>query len=132
MNDRIGIIVPVEAKPHLFEAAVDFGVRRVELNGWNADLYTPALAESIRNEAGRLGIKITAFWAGWPGPKAWDFISGPETLGIVPPKFRPGRIAALKGALILRICSACRRSLPTWGLFPKMHLIRLLKMWLAQ
>ena len=66
MNDRIGIIVPVEAKPHLFEAAVDFGVKRVELNGWNADLYTPALAESIRNDAGRLGIKITAFWAGWP------------------------------------------------------------------
>ena len=96
MNDRIGIIVPVEAKPHLFEAAVDFGVKRVELNGWNADLYTPALAESIRNEAGRLGIKITAFWAGWPGPMAWDFISGPETLGIVPPKFRSGRIAALK------------------------------------
>ena len=96
MNDRIGIIVPVEAKPHLFEAAVDFGVKRVELNGWNADLYTPALAESIRNDAGRLGIKITAFWAGWPGPKTWNFISGPDTLGIVPLKFRPGRIAALK------------------------------------
>ena len=52
MNDRIGIIVPVEARPHLFEAAADFGVKRVELNGWNAEIYTPALAE-IDPERGR-------------------------------------------------------------------------------
>lgn len=98
MNDRIGIIVPVEARPHLFEAAVDFGVKRVELNCWNTELYSPILAESILAEAGRLGIKITALWAGWPGPHEWDFVNGPETLGLVPAKYRSIRIAALKKA----------------------------------
>ena len=96
MNDRIGVIVPVEDKPGLFKEAIDFGVSRVELNCWNADLYTPQLAESIQNEAGRLGITITALWAGWPGPHTWDFVSGPDTLGLVPAKYRPMRIAALK------------------------------------
>ncbi len=96
MNSRIGIIVGVDENPHLFEAAVGFGVQRVELNGWDADVFSPALAEWIRAEAGRLGLQLTALWAGWPGPKVWDFIQGPETLGIVPAKHRPARLAALK------------------------------------
>ena len=98
MNQRIGIIVPLEAKPRLFEAAVAFGVQRVELNGWNAEIFTPALADSIRGEAARLGLQITALWAGWPGPKVWDFLHGPDTLGLVPAAYRPARIAALKKA----------------------------------
>ena len=96
MNDRIGVIVPLAAKSNLFDEAASFGVKRVELNGWNADIFTPALAESIRGESRRHGIQITALWAGWPGPHHWDFIQGPETLGIVPVQHRPARVAALK------------------------------------
>jgi L-ribulose-5-phosphate 3-epimerase len=96
MNDRIGVIVPIKATTNLFEEAAGFGVKRVELNGWNAEIFTPTLAESIRSEARKHGIQITALWAGWPGPHHWDFIQGPETLGIVPVKYRPERVAALK------------------------------------
>ena len=35
-------------------------------------------------------------WAGWPGPKVWDFIEGPSTLGIVPAEYRRERVAALE------------------------------------
>jgi L-ribulose-5-phosphate 3-epimerase len=35
-------------------------------------------------------------WAGWPGPKTWDFVGGPNSLGIVPPEWRAVRITALK------------------------------------
>ena len=96
MNSRIGIIVPLEDKPGLLKPAKTFGVNLVELNCWNPARYTDALADQVRQEASQLGIRITSLWAGWPGPAVWDFIDGPRTLGIVPPAYRPERIAALK------------------------------------
>lgn len=96
ISQRVGIIIPVENKPGLLEAARDFGVKRVELNCWDENTYSPALAEALRQAAGRLGIQITALWAGWPGPKAWDFIDGPKYLGLVPPEWRQARVNALK------------------------------------
>ena len=95
-SQRVGIIIPVQNQPDLLAAAESFGVQKVELNCWEADTYNPALAEAIQAEAARLGITITALWAGWPGPKVWDFIDGPRTLGVVPPDWRPARISALK------------------------------------
>ncbi len=95
-SQRVGIIIPVQNQPGLLAAAESFGVQKVELNCWEADTYSPALAGAIQAEAARLGITITALWAGWPGPKVWDFIDGPRTLGIVPPEWRPARISALK------------------------------------
>jgi L-ribulose-5-phosphate 3-epimerase len=96
MSDRIGIIIPLESKSDLFSPAQFFGVNKVELNCWNPDIYTPALAATVKEDARRLGIKITALWAGWPGAAVWDFMDGPRTLGIVPAEHRPLRIAALK------------------------------------
>jgi L-ribulose-5-phosphate 3-epimerase len=95
-GERIGIIVPLEQKTGLLAAAAAFGVRQVELNCWDAGTYSPELAQALKAEAGQMGITITALWAGWPGPKAWNFIDGPTTLGIVPPEWREARIAALK------------------------------------
>lgn len=95
-SQRVGIIIPVQNRPGLLEAAAQFGVRRVELNCWEPDIYSPELAQSIRADADRLGITITALWTGWPGPKVWDFIDGPRTLGIVPPEWREARVSALK------------------------------------
>jgi L-ribulose-5-phosphate 3-epimerase len=95
-NERIGIIIPVENNPDILEATKAFGVKRVELNCWNADFYNPALAQAIQADAAKLGVTITALWAGWPGPKVWDFIDGPRTLGIVPPEWRKERVMALK------------------------------------
>jgi sugar phosphate isomerase/epimerase len=96
MNSRIGIIIPLETKSDLFAPALAFGVKRVELNCWEPDLYTPALADAIKEESRRLGIQITALWTGWPGEAVWDFIDGPRTLGIVPSEHRAFRIGELK------------------------------------
>ncbi len=96
MTDRIGIIIPVQNRPGLLEAVRSFGVSRAELNCWNPATYSPALAETIRADAARLGVTLTALWAGWPGPAVWDFIDGPRTLGLVPPEWRAERISALK------------------------------------
>lgn len=96
MRDRIGIIVGLSDRPQLFSAVPTFGVKNVELNCWTPDTYTPVLAARVKQEAGDLGIHLTALWAGWPGPAVWDFIEGPTTLGLVPPQYREARIRALK------------------------------------
>ena len=44
------------------------------------------------------GVRVCAVWAGVPGPAEWNFTRGPVTLGLVPPQYRPQRIAALKKA----------------------------------
>ena len=98
MNKRIGIIIGLNNQPNLFEPAQSFGVNKVELNCWNPDTYSPELAERVKREASRLGIEITALWAGWPGPAVWDFIDGPSTLGLVPAEYRQVRVMALKKA----------------------------------
>ncbi|MCP4398809.1 MAG: sugar phosphate isomerase/epimerase, partial [bacterium] len=43
-------------------------------------------------------VNVTAFWAGWSGPKVWNFLEGPETLGIVPDTYREMRVQCLKNA----------------------------------
>lgn len=96
MTTPIGIIIPVQDQPGLLAAAANFGVTFVELNCWNPATYSPELAGRIRDDANRLGITITALWAGWPGPAVWDFIDGPRTLGIVPAEWRSVRVDALK------------------------------------
>jgi L-ribulose-5-phosphate 3-epimerase len=96
MNSRIGIIIGLSHEPGLFAPVDTFGVKKVELNCWNPEMYTPDLAEALKKEASRLGVTITALWAGWPGPRVWDFIEGPTTLGLVPPQYREIRISALK------------------------------------
>jgi len=95
MTDRIGIIIPLENKPGLLQAARSFDVKNVELNCWEPGLYSPELAAALKAEASQQGIKITSLWAGWPGPKVWDFIEGPTTLGLVPPEYRRVRVEAL-------------------------------------
>ncbi len=93
---RIGIIIPLENKTHLLEAAKTFGVSKVELNCWSPARYSPELAAAIMDEASQSGVNLTALWAGYPGPAVWDFLRGPITLGLVPPEFRHMRMEALK------------------------------------
>lgn len=52
----------------------------------------------MRREAAESGVSITAFWAGWSGPKIWDLVDGPLTLGLVPPAYRHARSETMKTA----------------------------------
>lgn len=78
-----------------FADAAEQGFRHCQLVSWNPEYWTEESAEQIKELTGEFGITITAFWCGWSGPKAWNFIDGPETLGIVPVAFRAVRIQNL-------------------------------------
>ena len=55
---------------------------------WDMSLYTDENAAIINEAVAETGVEIAALWAGWSGPKEWNFIQGPFTLGIVPQAYR--------------------------------------------
>ena len=96
MNERIGVINSLRPEGKTLQHVAEFGLKTCQLSCWDPDLYTSERVETVRREAEETGIHITSLWAGWPGPKVWDLIDGPLTLGIVPREYRDSRIDALK------------------------------------
>ncbi len=97
MNNRIGVMTSLTPGPSLSEVHA-FGLAVCQLVSWERELWTPDRAAAMVREMADTGVRITAFWAGWPGPKVWDFREGPATLGIVPAEYRRERVETLKHA----------------------------------
>ena len=77
---------------------LDLGVECIQLNCWETELLIKENAEKTM-EILKGKIRISSFWAGWSGPKVWNNIDGPLTLGLVPPPYRFQRMQDLiKGA----------------------------------
>jgi Sugar phosphate isomerases/epimerases len=93
---NIGIINVLENKGRCFEPVKNFGLDCCQLVSWDISQCSDEIARSAREDAARCGARISAFWAGVPGPAEWNFERGPATLGIVPQQFRAERVAALK------------------------------------
>jgi sugar phosphate isomerase/epimerase len=98
MSARIGVLVPLPAEGPVFTELLDFGLQVCQLVSWETERWTDERARQVRAEIDQHDINVTAFWAGWPGPKIWDFVQGPDTLGIVPRAYRDARVAVLKQA----------------------------------
>lgn len=92
----IGVIISLESllKNGTEEIEV-LGLNSCQVNAWDIDLLTEDNAKRVREIVGDK-INISSLWVGWPGPKVWDFIHGPLTLGLVPAEFRYARMEALK------------------------------------
>jgi len=79
-----------------FAALREAGFDNCQLCGWDVSILTDALAAEVRAAMAEYDITVTAYWAGWSGPKAWNFTEGPTTLGIVPEEYRAVRVEELK------------------------------------
>lgn len=66
-----------------------------QLGSWHPELWTEENAALIRLLAKKHGVRISAFWCGWEGPKVWNFYDGPLTLGLVPVEYRSTRVKNL-------------------------------------
>lgn len=93
---EIGVINPLRDGGRCFDHVARFGLAVCQLSSFDATQATRAVADTVVKESQAAGVRICAVWAGWPGPKVWDFRAGPDTLGLVPVQYRPERIAALK------------------------------------
>lgn len=71
------------------------GIKSCQLVCWNPEMMTADSASLVKTTADELGIIITGFWCGWPGPVTWDFYDGQITLGLVVPEYRSERLQVL-------------------------------------
>lgn len=78
-----------------FSTAAGLGLNACQLCCWDLSMYTEENAALARAASERYGIEITALWAGWSGPREWNFTYGPATLGLVPPAYRDVRAKEL-------------------------------------
>lgn len=79
-----------------FKLMREMGFDNCQMTNWNISLYTDEMAALVNEACEEYGITITAHWAGWCQPAAWNFTEGPKTLGIVPREWREQRVKELK------------------------------------
>lgn len=58
--------------------------------------FTPDAAKQIRDLLAEYDLVATTVEVVGPGPLVWNFLQGPSTIGLVPPKTRTARIDALR------------------------------------
>lgn len=98
-KNEVGVITFLLKDADSFGHVAKFGLRTCQLVNWDVKLWTKELALRAKADRKKAGVGISAVWAGYPGPAVWNFLKGPSTLGLVPPKYRKSRIAALKKAV---------------------------------
>lgn len=82
---KLGVVVSlVEGIEPAIKKVKDLGLSTCQVVSWNTELFTGDNARALRESADRWGVEITHLWVGWPGPRVWNFIEGPLTLGLVP------------------------------------------------
>jgi Sugar phosphate isomerases/epimerases len=93
---KIGVLVHLNNSINTqLEELSAMGIKSCQLVCWDQDKMTNDTAQLVKAAAGKLGITITAFWCGWPGPVTWDFYDGQITLGLVVPEYRNERLKIL-------------------------------------
>ncbi len=90
---RIGVIA--------HGADPDAAIARVRrLNFSNCQVYLDqtdaAAADSLRRALDKYQIEATSLIVTGPGPEIYDFVNGPQTIGLVPRESRAARIARMK------------------------------------
>lgn len=95
-NNRIGVIFSLdELLKHGPQKLFNLEINCVQLQSFDPTILTKENAEKVLEMLGNR-IPISSFWAGWTGPKVWDSIDGPITLGLVPTAYREQRLTELK------------------------------------
>ncbi len=105
MKNSIGVVSRLTSGADNLQEVADYGLAACQLVSWEPELWTESTAQAVRTVQQSTGLQISAFWAGWPGPKVWDFVEGPDTLGIVPERYREERLTALeRGGVFAQWC----------------------------
>ncbi len=95
MKNEIGVIAPLKSAGGTLQKVADFGLKVCQVVSWKPEDWTEEAAARLRGETAWLDMRVSGLWAGWPGPRVWDFIAGPATLGLVPAEHRAMRVGAL-------------------------------------
>ena len=95
---QIGTLVlfnTMEGIEQKFATLCEHGFASCQLSAWNPEIWTEENAQILKTLLEKYGIRVSAFWCGWQGPREWDFYDGQLTLGLVPVEYRQMRIQTL-------------------------------------
>ncbi len=95
---KIGLMIALRHGTDMdneFKKAADLKLTACQISCYEVELYTKENADKILDASKKYNIEVTALWAGWSGPQAWNFYDGPELLGIVPKAYRFTRLKEL-------------------------------------
>ena len=99
MKNSIGVLINYRKETDLkleFQKAKDLELTSCQLCVWDMEIYSEeSYAESLKTAIAETGFHVTALWAGWGGPKEWNFTNGPATIGLVPTTYRYDRMKDL-------------------------------------
>ena len=94
---KIGIMISVlDDIEKSIRSACDMGIHSCQLITFDPGQYTDERAEQIQSALSANDMTVSTFWAGWTGPRIWNFTEGPVTLGLLPPAYRYKRVCDLK------------------------------------
>ena len=79
-----------------FDPIVRYGLSVTQFCNWDIPMFTKENAEKLVKQAKSAKVRVNSLWCGYSGPRVWNFIEGPATLGFVPPEYRKQRVIELK------------------------------------
>ncbi len=82
----------------LLERVKSFGFKTCQISTYVPELYTQETADIINDFCATHELRVTMLWAGWPGKHEWNFSGGPDSVGLVPLRFREERCSIMKKA----------------------------------
>lgn len=92
--NKIGVLISLRKETDIFnemKKVRNMGCDCCQITVWDTSLYTDEKGREITEAAQAHNVEISTLWAGWSGPKEWNFTGGPDTLGIVPAAYRMKR-----------------------------------------
>jgi L-ribulose-5-phosphate 3-epimerase len=91
------LIAPYGAPEERIRVLRDLGLTNcfLSLDGYIGG-FTPAVVSQYRDLLAKYQITVTTVEVVRPEPLEWNFLRGPSTIGLVPPKTRAARIDALR------------------------------------
>ena len=91
------LIVPFSAPEEKFRVLRDLGLSNcfLSLDGY-INGFTPQVVSLYRDLIAKYNITVTTVEVVRPEPLKWNFLEGPSTIGVIPPKYRAARIDALR------------------------------------
>jgi len=74
----------------------ELGIHSCQIGTFDTAFYADRYVDEVREACEKYDMSISTHWAGWSGPKVWNFTEGPVTLGLVPAAYRRKRVEELK------------------------------------
>lgn len=99
--ENIGVLLHVSHETNFreyFREAKAMGLSSCQICVWDPTLYTDEKAEEICNAVKEENFSVSLLWAGYTGPRTWNFTDGPDTIGLVPVAYRAQRLNELIAA----------------------------------